>query len=905
MGRCFNCGGLGHLARNCRQRGRGGPREAHCRYQGQGNEQVAKIDAAGEIEKPPPVPRDRVEELRRQLKEAEVEEALNMITATTKGITLPGDQENPLLGPTVTTEVIFEGMPVVALLDTGSPVTIVSLEFALRALAARRPEGQQPEEWKQGVKDRLETPTIKLRNYGRGELDIVSQMKAQISKGGNSLIGTVQVQKGAPVELLMGTDLQPQLGFLYFEPRQENIATDLFSSKLWDISEAHSLPGPHQPQETTRPPAEPPMVCLIKATRLPARHVKLVRARIDCPWEKSFSLFESAKESLEQEGLQMEDGVAEPDESGIVTLAVQNHSPEPVCLKKGQVLGKLQQAALLSAPTPTEETIGSEVKMVHTQTSRQLPSSVQQGGIAVSIPEVVAQSLEDLPTTESDQLRTILTEYADTFTQSDADLGSTNVVSHSIKTGDHSPIRQPPRRIPFALRRKVEEMVDNLLRQGVIWPSKSPWTSPIVLVAKKDGSTRFCVDYRRLNAITKMGVFQLPRIDDSLVLLSMTKYFSTLDLASGYWQVAMDEESREKTAFVTHSGLYEFVVMPFGLCNAPATFQRLMETVLADLIRDKCIVYIDDILVMGETLEDHLHNLKRVLQRLTEAGLKLKPAKCHFLQKKVEYMGHIVSAEGIAPDPRKVDAVRHFPQPDDHKRLRSFLGLASYYRRFIQDFSVVANPLFDLTPKNAPFVWTQLCEEAFGRLKELMTGAPTLAFPDFARAFILETDASGEGLGAVLAQKLDDGAVHPIAYASRTLQPHERNYGVTELEALGVVWAVKHFRPYLYGHRCEVYTDHEALKSLLNTPHPSGKLAKWGLALQELDLDIRYPPGRKNSNADALSRSPISGSSVDADQPEVLVAATLPLAGGETTYGSNIERNHGLLDIGRAAQRDL
>ena len=446
-GRCFNCGGLGHLARNCCQRGRGGPREAQGRYQGQGNEQVAKIDAAGEIEKPPSVPRDRVEELRRQLKEAEVEEALNMITATMKGITLPGDQENPLLGPTVTTEVIFEGMPVVALLDTESPVTIVSLEFALRALAARRPEGQHPEEWKQGVKDRLETPTIKLRNYGGGELDIVSQMKAQISKGGNSLIGTVQVQKGAPVELLMGTDLQPQLEFLYFEPRQENIATDLFSSKLWNISEAHSLPGPHQPQETTRPPAEPPMVRLINATRLPARHVKLVRARIDCPWEKSFSLFESAKESLEQEGLQMEDGVAEPDERGVVTLTVQNHSPEPVCLKKGQVLGKLQQAVLLSAPTPTEEAIGSEVKMVHTQTSRQLPSSVQEGGIAVSIPEVVAQSLEDLPTTESDQLRTILTEYADTFTQSDADLGSTNVVSHSINTGDHSPIQQPPRRI--------------------------------------------------------------------------------------------------------------------------------------------------------------------------------------------------------------------------------------------------------------------------------------------------------------------------------------------------------------------------------------------------------------------------------------------------------------------------
>ncbi len=207
----------------------------------------------------------------------------------------------------------------------------------------------------------------------------------------------------------------------------------------------------------------------------------------------------------------------------------------------------------------------------------------------------------------------------------------------------------------------------------------------------------------------------------------------------------------------------------------------------------------------------------RVLQRLREAGLKLKPAKCHFLQKRVEFLGHVVSEDGISPDPRKVEAVQNFPRPENLKTLRSFLGLASYYRRFVQGFSAVAYPLFALTHKDAPFVWTQACEEAFERLKELMTGAPLLAYPDFTRDFLLETDASGEGLGAVLAQRLEDGAVHPIAFASRTLQNHERNYGVTELEALGVVWAVKHFRPYLYGHKCEVFTDHEALKSLLNT----------------------------------------------------------------------------------------
>ena len=249
-------------------------------------------------------------------------------------------------------------------------------------------------------------------------------------------------------------------------------------------------------------------------------------------------------------------------------------------------------------------------------------------------------------------------------------------------------------------------------------------------------------------------------------------------------------------------------------------------------------------------------------------------------------MGHVVSIDGIAPDPRKVEAVRQFPVPENIKTLRSFLGLASYYRRFVPGFSAVASPLFALTRKDAPFLWTRSCEEALEKLKELMTEAPLLSFPDFSRDFLLETDASGEGLGAVLVQRSESGAVHPIAYASRTLQPSERNYGVTELETLGVVWAVKHFHPYIYGHRCEVFTDHEALKSLLHTPHPSGKLARWGLALQELDLEIRYRPLRKNGNADDLSRSPVAGSLMATDQPEVVVAATVPLAeakGGETT----------------------
>ena len=309
-------------------------------------------------------------------------------------------------------------------------------------------------------------------------------------------------------------------------------------------------------------------------------------------------------------------------------------------------------------------------------------------------------------------------------------------------------------------------MIKQMEEQEVIQPSKSPWASPIVLVAKKDGMTRFCVDYRKLNAITKMDVYPLPRIDDSVDLLSGQQFFTTLDLASGYWQVQMVEDAREKTAFTTHAGLYEFRTMPFGLCNAPATFQRLMETVLAGLTRDKCLVYLDDILVVGRTIQEHLANLRSVLQRLQAAGLKLKARKCSFMQTQVEYLGHIVSCQGVSVYPKRTAAIQEFPRPGDLKTLRSFVGLASYYRRFVPGFSRIAGPLHALTKKDTPFVWTDDCQRAFDALKCLLTEAPLLVFPDFSKDFQLETDASGEGLGAVLPQRQGDGSVKPIAFAS-------------------------------------------------------------------------------------------------------------------------------------------
>ena len=279
-----------------------------------------------------------------------------------------------------------------------------------------------------------------------------------------------------------------------------------------------------------------------------------------------------------------------------------------------------------------------------------------------------------------------------------------------------------------------------------------------------------------------------------------------------------------------------------------------METVLAGLARERCIVYLDNILVTGRTFEEHLRNLREVFERLRQFGLRLKPSKCHLAKRQVTYLGYNVSEGGISADSSKVDAVKRFPTPNDVGSLRSFLGLASYYRRFVPGFSKVAEPLFSLTRKDVTFKWSEICDKAFQKLKTLLTSAPLLIFPNFKKEFILETDASISGLGAVLAQQTDAGHVSPIVFASRILQKHEKNYCSSELEALAVVWAVKHFRPYLYGHTCQLYTNHKAIKSLMNTPHPSGKLARWGLAIQELDLHIHHRSGKTNQAADTLSR---------------------------------------------------
>ena len=594
----------------------------------------------------------------------------------------------------------------------------------------------------------------------------------------------------------------------------------------------------------------------MQAATIPSMKGCIVRACVGDGYSPNEQfLFEPRHEALEPLGLCAHESLMTVSD-GIALIPLQNFQGVSVKLDKGTPLGMVQPCKPLcqDLAQPGEgpslpDSLGGGL-CAHVKALPNTPERYQRLLEALELPE-------ELGNDEMKQLKELLRESADVFALDDSELGCTDLVRHVIDTGDHSPLRQPPHRTPMVYRDKIEQLVDEMQGRGIIRPSTSPWASPVVLVPKKDGSLRFCIDYRRLNAITKKDVYPLPRIDDIFDTLGGAKFFTSLDLASGYWQVELDEDARAKSAFATYQGLFEFTRMPFGLCNAPATFQRIMQLVLAGLEWRHCFVYLDDILVVSRTFEEHIGHLREVFNRLRSAGLRLKPKKCLILRDEVPYLGHVISARGVRPDPSKTEKVQHFPVPYDVTSVRQFIGLASYYRRFVPDFARIAAPLHALTRKNVVFKWSGACAMAFQQLKEALITAPILACPKFGPGveFVLETDASGVGLGAVLSQLQDDGQLHPVAYASRSLDTSEKNYGISELETLGLVWAARHFRPYILGHHTTVYTDHSACLSLLQRARPSGKLARWALAIQELDLTIRHRSGRQNSNADALSRN--------------------------------------------------
>ena len=457
-----------------------------------------------------------------------------------------------------------------------------------------------------------------------------------------------------------------------------------------------------------------------------------------------------------------------------------------------------------------------------------------------------------------DQLMNMIKEFKSIFMADKWDIGKTSLTKHKIETNGE-PVLVKPYRQPRHFDEKLDEVIKNFEENDIIEKCSSPWNFPLVCVWKKEKQEiRVCMDFRQLNKVTLRPAFPMPNVDDMLNTLNGAKYFTTIDLGNAYYQVELDEESKIKTAFSTKNGQYCFKRMPFGIAAAPATFQELMVKILGELNWKEAVVYLDDILIFSKDKKEHLQRIKNVFQKIKESGLRINPEKCQFLVEKTKFLGYVISKDGIETDKTKIDAINKFQNPSCIKHLRSFLGLTNYYRKFIKDYARYSKVLEGMCGKNKDkkIIWTKECDEAFQRLKERMVQTPILAYPDFDKEFILDTDASFDTIGAVLSQKDSSGRERVIAYGSHKMNKHELGYCITRKELLAIYYFTQHFKHFLYGKRFLLRTDHKAITFMMTTKNPiTPQFQTWINFLSGLDMRMEYRKGERHSNADAMSRN--------------------------------------------------
>ena len=545
---------------------------------------------------------------------------------------------------------------------------------------------------------------------------------------------------------------------------------------------------------------------------------------------------------LAQEDLLVPRAVASMSIEGTVPVRVTNATTEEAKILRGSDIGTFYT---LSAD-------GGEYDWCE---DREVEANSGNGGAVPGLD----LTCSDLSEVGQRKVKDLTMRFQDIFSTHPDDIGTTNLLQHPIDTGNAPPVKQQPRRIPHRLREQVEAQKARMLSSGVIEDSSSPWCSPVVLVKKRDGSARFCVDLRAVNSATQPVAYPLPRIDEALDGLSGARFFTTLDMTAGYWQVEIAPEDREKTAFSTGRGLHQFRKMAMGLRNAGATFQRLMEFVLAGVDAKTCLVYLDDVVLFNKTEEGHLETLKEVFEAVRKAGLKLKPQKCFIGKKEVTFLGHHVTREGIRPDPSNIEKVLNWPKPATDGEMKSFLGLCGYYAKFIPEYAEVSRPLRETANQKGVIRWTTELEAAFGVLKKSLASPPVLSLPTFNGTFRLYTDACNTSVGAVLTEEVD-GDERVIAYESKVLSKQQRRWPTYDKELWAVVHAIRRFRQYTTGAQFQVITDHKPLANIPKSIDPqrdgTGRRGRWATELSSFDFKVTIKAGTEHTNADALSRKP-------------------------------------------------
>lgn len=703
-----------------------------------------------------------------------------------------------------------ENVAIRGCVDSGAPTTMADLEFF-------RTCGH--EEQIVPIKDGR-----RWRSANGSIMDVKGDVMVNLKFGTTTINTKIVVVKSLIHDFLIGTDLMASFGFkIDYETNVLHIGESKLKMYVDGYDKAEVIRAP----------------IAINLAPKSEQHV----------WFKS--LVKGAPvivEALEDCKVAVAEGLYRTDENGMFRLCVKNRSNECVNVRPGVNVCVLSMAQVNGFLADEDVATMTESVPSEKQWRPSESADINKKGLS----DEMLRRYHD-----------VIDKNWQAISREDSDIGKAEM-THEIRLRDWRPFKGRAYRLAPPQLAAVEQHVEEMLAMGVIRPSASEFASPIVLVKKSDGATRFCVDYRKLNDLTIKDNYPMPLMEERIDSIFGSKIFSTLDMTSGYWQFALSASAVQLTAFICHLGLFEFVRMPFGLCNAGATFQRAMESLLRGL--KFAMAYIDDLLIHSMTHEDHVKHLDEVFGRLIRAGLKVKLRKCKFGYEETKFLGYVVSGEGIRISTEKTEKVANYPTPTSAKATRKFNGLSSYFKDFIPDYSTLNAPLQEaaLMTKKDPvsnqrvarkFVWTAECQQAFESIKKVLTSGPFLVHPDMSKRFRLITDASGVGLGAVLAQLDDKGKERIITYAGRVLNEAEKNYSTSERELLAVKWAVRKFDCYLYGTPFDVFTDHRPLVHLKTSRNPSNRMLKWILELEEYDITYHYRPGKHNVPADVLSRA--------------------------------------------------